>query len=194
MGAVLIVGGAVVFALITLHTGAGEEVLTVTRPLPAGSVLTTADLGTVRLSGASPLAPIPVGDASIVVGRAVSVPVVANSLLSTADLGTSSSLTAGSEEVALALRSGQYPPDLAPGATVDVVPVPSSSGLSSTSGIALPTSPVKATVTAVSATPSGSSANAIVSLVVPSTSANGVVALSAIGGASLAELPNRSGS
>jgi hypothetical protein len=192
LGVALVLGGALVFALVTMHTASGDEVLTVTRPLPAGSVLSAADLGIVRLSGATSLAPIPAADEAAVIGRSVAVPVVGGSLLAEADLGSSSSLTSGTEEVALALHAGQYPPDLTAGAKVDVVPVPASSGLASSSG--LPTSDIAATVSAVGLPPSGSTANVIVSLVVPSGSANGVLALNAIGAASLAELPSKAGS
>ena len=39
LGVALVLGGALVFALVTMHTATGDEVLTVTHPLPAGSVL-----------------------------------------------------------------------------------------------------------------------------------------------------------
>jgi hypothetical protein len=194
LGVALVLGGALVFALVTMHTASGDEVLTVTRPLPAGSVLSASDLGTVRLSGATSLSPIPAADEAAVIGHSVAVPVVGGGLLAEADLGSSSSLTSGTEEVALALHAGQYPPDLTAGAKVDVVPVPASSGLAPSSGITLPTSDIAATVSAVGLPPSGSTANVIVSLVVPSGDANGVLALNAIGAASLAELPNKAGS
>jgi hypothetical protein len=194
LGVALVLGGALVFALVTMHTASGEEVLTVTHPLPAGSVINASDLGTVRLSGATSLAPIPATDEGAVIGRSVAVPVVGGSLLAESDLGSSSALTSGTEEVALALHAGQYPPDLTAGAKVDVVPVPSSSGLASSSGITPPTSAIAATVSAVATAPSGSTANVIISLVVPAKSADGVLALTAIGAASLAELPNRAGS
>jgi len=194
LGVALVLGGALIFALVTMHTASGEAVLTVTRPLPAGAVLSASDLGTVRLSGATSLAPIPATDEAAVIGHSVAVPVVGGSLLAEAELGSSSSLTSGTEEVALALHAGQYPPDLTAGAKVDVVPVPSSSGLASSSGITLPTSAITATVSSVDMPPSGSTANLIISLVVPADRANGVLALSAIGAASLAELPNKAGS
>jgi hypothetical protein len=186
---VLVVAGAIAFALVSLRSAGGEEVLAVTRSLPAGSVLSPGDLGTVRLSGASTLAPVPVADEQAVVGRPVAVPIVSGTLLSTGELGATSPLSAGSEEVALALRAGQYPPDLLPGARVDVVPVPSADGTVS-SPTALPSTPVAATVSALATAPSGSNAATIVSLVVPAASANGVAALAANGSASLVELPN----
>lgn len=188
-GIVLVVSGAIAFALVSLRTAGGEEVLAVTRSLPAGSVLTPGDLSTVRLSGASTLSPVPMTDEQAVVGRPVAVPIVSGSLLSSGELGATSPLSSGSEEVALALRAGQYPPDLLPGARVDVVPVPSANGTVS-SPAALPRSPVAATVSALAPAPSGSNAATIVSLVVPANSADGVAALAANGSASLVELPN----
>ena len=188
-GIVLVVAGAIAFALVSLRTAGGEEVLAVTRSLPAGRVLTPGDLSTVRLSGASTLSPVPVTDEQSVVGRPVAVPIVSGTLLSTGELGATSPLSSGSEEVALALRAGQYPPDLFPGARVDVVPVSSADGAAS-SPTALPTSPVAATVSALAPAPPGSNASTIVSLVVSARSANGVAALAANGAASLVELPN----
>jgi hypothetical protein len=189
LGVVLVLFGAVIFGLVSLRVGGGTEVLSVTRPLPAGSVLSSTDLGTVRISGTGSLSAIAAADEQSVLGRSVAVPVVAGTLLAAGELGSTSPLTAGTDEVALALRAGQYPPDLAPGAHVEVVPVPSSAGGSGTS---LTTSTTKATVSAVSVAPAGSSANTIVSLFVLNSSASSIAALAAAGAASLVELPNSS--
>jgi hypothetical protein len=186
LGVVLVLLGAIIFGLVSLRVGSGTEVLSVTRPLPAGSVLSSTDLGTVRISGTGSLSAVPVTDEQAVLGRAVAVPIVAGTLLATSELGSTSPLTSGADEVAVALRAGQYPPDLAPGAHVEVVPVPSSDG---GTGSSLPTNTTDATVSAIANAPSGSSANTVVSLIVPTGAANGVAVLAAAGAASLVELP-----
>ena len=131
VGVLLVIGGALAFADASLHLGSREEVLVVSEPLAAGQVITSSDLETVRVSTGSGLQVVPVGDEASVVGSPVAVPLVAGSLLTRAEVGSTAPVASGSDVVAVGLKAGQYPPDLAPGDRVRVVPVtsPSSSSL-----------------------------------------------------------------
>jgi len=90
--------------------------------------------------------------------------------------------------VAVGVKAGAYPPELAPGDRVQVVPVTSSS--SSDGGTASVTggSPVAATVLSVATAPADSDTPTVFSLQVSTGDADEVAALAAAGQASLVEV------
>ncbi|MHB1927833.1 MAG: SAF domain-containing protein [Acidimicrobiales bacterium] len=133
VGIVVVVGCALGFAATSLQIGGRTGVLDLRASLPAGGVITAADLGVVQVS-APGLATLPAAEQASVVGRAAAVPLVAGSLLSPADLGPASTLPAGHAEVAVALKPGGFPPDLTPGDHVLVVTLPATTGAGSAAG------------------------------------------------------------
>jgi Flp pilus assembly protein CpaB len=147
VGVLLVVGCALAFTDASLHLGSREEVLVVAQPLNAGQVLTTGDLRAVRVSTGGGLDAVLVGEESSVVGRRVAVPLVAGAVLTSAEVGSAPPVGSGSDVVAVGLKAGSYPPDLAPGDRVQVAPVTSSS--SESNGTVTSGSPVGATVLAV---------------------------------------------
>jgi hypothetical protein len=186
VGVLLVLGCALAFTDASLHLGIREEVLVVTRPLAAGQLLTTSDLGVARVSTGSGLQTVPVAQEASVVGRRLAVPLVAGALLTTSEVGSPSPVGSGADVVAVGLKAGAYPPDLAPGDRVQVVPVvPSSTAGSAgaTSG-----SPVSATVLAVQAASAASNGPTVFSLQVSSADADEVASLAAAGEASLIEI------
>ena len=97
--------------------------------------------------------------------------------------------------VAVGLKAGAYPPDLAPGDKVQVIPVTSASGSSvagagPTSSSAGPTAqgPLPATVMAVQGPSAASGSPAVVSLVVARSDAAEVASLAAAGEVALVEV------
>jgi hypothetical protein len=189
VGVLLVIGGALAFADASLHLGSREEVLVVSEPLAAGQVITSSDLETVRVSTGTGLQVVPaVGEASVV-GAPVAVPLVAGSLLTRAEVGSTAPVASGSDVVAVGLKAGQYPPDLAPGDRVRVVPVtsPSSSSLTVTG------SPVSATVLAVDVASVESDSPTVFSLEVSRGNADEVAALAAANEASLIQLGSGAG-
>jgi hypothetical protein len=87
------------------------------------------------------------------------------------------------DTVALLLKPGGYPPGLAAGDRVQVVPVTAGGSLST-----LPTtSPVTATVLAVAAAPANGNGGSIVTLQVQKANADDVASLAAAGEASLVQ-------
>jgi hypothetical protein len=189
VGVLLVIGGALAFADASLHLGSREEVLVVSEPLAAGQVITSSDLETVRVSTGTDLQVIPVGDEASVVGSPVAVPLVAGALLTRTELGSTAPVASGSDVVAVGLKAGQYPPDLAPGDRVRVVPVtsPSSSSLTVTG------SPVSATVLAVDVASVESDSPTVFSLEVSRGDADEVAALAAANEASLIQLGSGAG-
>ncbi|MGH8994449.1 MAG: SAF domain-containing protein [Acidimicrobiales bacterium] len=191
IGVLLVIGCALAFTDASLHLGSREEVLVVAQPLAAGQMLTTGDLQAVRVSTGSGLQAVSVAEESSVVGRNVAVPLVPGALLTRAEVGAASAVGSGSDVVAVGLKPGAYPPDLAPGDQVQVVPVSSSSsGTSSGGGTAGDTSgsPLSATVLAVEAASAESNSPTVFSLQVSKGNADEVAELAAAGQASLIQV------
>jgi hypothetical protein len=187
VGVLAVIGFALAFADASLHLGSREQVLVVAQPLTAGQVLTSGDLRAARVSTGAGLQVVPVAEESSVVGRHVAVPLVAGALLTSSEVGAPPAVGSGSDVVAVGLKPGGYPPDLAPGDRVQVVPVTSASS-GSGAGSVTSGSPVAATVLAVDAAPAGSGSPTVFSLQVSNTDADEVAALAAAGQASLVEV------
>jgi hypothetical protein len=187
VGVLLVLGCALAFADASLHLGSREEVLVLAQPVAAGQVLSAGDLRSARVSTGSSLAVVPVAAEQSVVGRRAAVALVAGALLTTSEVGAPPPVAAGFDEVAVGLKPGAYPPDVAPGDRVQVVPVASSSAGSSTAG-ATSGSPVAATVLAVDAAPADTSNPTVLSLQVATRDAGEVASLAAAGQASVIEV------
>ena len=195
VGVLVVVGCALAFADVSLRSGHGAEVLVVAEPVPAGQVLTGGDLRAVKLSAPSGVASVPAGEEQAVLGQPAAVPLAPGSVLTRAEVGSGALVGAGSDVVAAALKAGAYPPDLAPGDKVQVVPVSSAtgssvSGSSSATGSAGPTAqgPLPATVLAVQGPSATSGSPAVVSLVVARSDAAEVASLAAAGEVALVEV------
>lgn len=189
VGVLLVLGCALAFTDASLHLGSREEVLVVAQPVAAGQVLTSADLRAARVSTGSGLEVVLSGQEATVVGRRAAVALVAGSLLTASEVGSPPLVGSGFDVVAVGLKAGAYPPELAPGDRVQIVPVTSSSssGGNGTSGVASG-SPVGATVLSIETAPSDSDDPTVFSLQVSTSDADEVAALAAAGQASLVEV------
>ncbi len=188
VGVLLVLGCALAFTDASLHLGNREEVLVVAQPVAAGQILSGTDLRAARVSTGSGLDVVLSGQEATVVGRRAAVALVAGSLLTATEVGSSSPVGSGFDVVAVGLKAGAYPPELAPGDRVQIVPVTSSTSggtgaLSVTSG-----SPVSATVLSVEAATSDSDNPTVFSLQVATSDADEVASLAAAGQASLVEV------
>ncbi|MGH9090718.1 MAG: SAF domain-containing protein [Acidimicrobiales bacterium] len=186
IGVLLVLGCALAFTDASLHLGSREEVLVVAHPVAAGQVLTAGDLRSARVSTGSGVQAVPVGGESGVVGRRAAVPLLAGSLLTDSAVGPAPLVGSGSDVVAVGLKAGAYPPDLAAGDRVQVVPVVSSSG--SGTGTTTSGTPIGATVLAVDVAAAGSNGPTVFSLQVSTGDADEVASLAAAGQASLIEV------
>ncbi|MBV9661048.1 MAG: SAF domain-containing protein [Acidimicrobiales bacterium] len=186
----LVLGCALAFVDATLRLGSREEVLVVAQPVAAGQVVTGADLRVARVSTGSGLDVVLAGEEATVVGRRAAVPLVAGALLTAGEVGNAPAVGSGSDVVAVGLKAGAYPPELAPGDRVQIVPVASGSSSSSGDGTGSATSgsPVAATVLSIVTAPSDSDTPTVFSLQVLTGDADEVAALAAGGQASLVEV------
>ena len=188
VGALLVLGCALAFVDASLHLGSREEVLVVAQPVAAGQVLTSGDLGAARMSTGSGLDVVLSADEATVVGRRVAVPLVAGSLLTSSEVGSAPEVGSGFDVVAVGLKAGAYPPELAPGDRVQVVPVTSSSSGGTGAASVTSGSPVAATVLSIEPAPSDSDTPSVFSLQVSTSDADEVASLAAAGQASLVEV------
>ena len=184
VGVLLVAGCALGFADVSVGVAAHEEVLVVARPLAAGEVLRAADLRAARVSTGAGIGVVPVGAERSMVGRPVALALVAGALLAPGDIGSGAAVGADADVVAVALKAGLFPPGLAPGDRVQVVPVvTASSSTQVASG-----SPVDAVVVGVQAAPVASGGATVFSVQVPTAEADGVASLAAAGEVSLVQL------
>ncbi|MDT8916033.1 hypothetical protein [Amycolatopsis sp. PS_44_ISF1] len=115
---VLCVGGAVWW------TTSGQDrvpMLALAKPVALGHVLTQDDLRGIDVSAAPGVALIPAGQASGVLGRPMATSLGAGALLTPDALGGAAIPEPGRAVVAVGVRPGQFPPELAAGAPVTVV-------------------------------------------------------------------------
>lgn len=189
-GVLLVVGCALVFALVSLRVGGRHPVLAVARAVPVGQVLTDADITEARVSAGDGLRTVPASQRRQVVGRTAAVPLVAGSLLTTEQLGRPSTLAPGEAVVGLALKAGQFPAGLTPGARVRVIETGGTgAGASSPTGDAGSALARNATVLDVSAPGVDGSGTTVVSVKASSAEADRVAVAAAAGRAALVLLP-----
>src|SRR5487761_2254872 len=167
VGVFLILGGALAFTDASLHLGSRENVLVTTKAVAAGQLLNPGDLTTAEVSRGSGLPFIAADEESTVVGRPLAVPVVA-----------------GSDIVAVLLKPGGFPPGLAAGDHVEVVPVTAAGSATQASS----NNPVRATVLSVGAAVSDANGSSVIGLQVANGDATTVAQLAAAGEASLVQL------
>ncbi|VVJ21518.1 Uncharacterised protein [Amycolatopsis camponoti] len=96
-------------------------VLAVARPLSVGHALEPGDVREVEVSAADMVAIVPAGQAATVLGRRMATSLGVGSLLTPGSFGPSMIPAAGYAVVAVALKPGQFPLELAPGSPVLVV-------------------------------------------------------------------------
>jgi hypothetical protein len=188
VGVLLVLGCALAFTDASLHLGSREEVLVLAQPVAAGQVVTSADLRVARVSTGRGLDVVLSGEESTVVGRRAAVTLVAGSLLTASEVGSAPPVGSGLDVVAVGLKAGAYPPELASGDRVEVVPVTSSSSGGPTSTATSSGTPIGATVLAVDAAPVDSSNPTVFSLQVKRGDADEVASLAAAGQVSLVEV------
>ncbi|MEU0533451.1 SAF domain-containing protein [Amycolatopsis tolypomycina] len=121
---VVCVGGALWWAA-SAHDRV--SVLAIARPVNVGHVLELADVHQVEISVADGVATIPADQAGTVLGKPMATSLTAGALLTPGSLGPSTIPASGKAVVAVGLKTGQFPLELAPGAPVLVVVAASSS-------------------------------------------------------------------
>ena len=128
-GALAVIICAALFAAAWQNAGHRQPALAVARDITAGQVITAADLQVAQVSASGPVILVPPSQEPSVIGRPAAVPLAAGSLLTAGDVGTPQPAP-GQVRLGVALKPGQYPPDLSPGQEVDVLAVPAAAGTS----------------------------------------------------------------
>jgi len=180
IGAVLTLAGAGAFAVAYTHLGGRTSVVELRSAVIAGQVISVSDLRSVQVAADSSVPLIPVADAAKVIGHRAGVSLPAGALLSEADLGGTSVPAAGQALVALEVKPGSYPSQVAPGASVAVAPVTAAGQSASPVEVAsLPTA------TVLSITPASNSSGDVEVSLQASPSAAGQIASIPADGAQL---------
>lgn len=124
LAVLLVVGSSAVSAGLVLNSGDTTSVLTVTRLVPAGQLLSAADLGTADISGTG-LTAVAASTRDDVVGLTATVDLLPGTLLSGAMLTREAVPARGQAVVGLSLKPGLLPEaELKPGTTVMLVRLP----------------------------------------------------------------------
>ncbi|GGM81197.1 hypothetical protein GCM10012275_59820 [Longimycelium tulufanense] len=162
--------------ITVLQVGDREPMLTLARPVTVGHVLTPQDLRQVPLSADTGTDVVPARQASSVLGQPVAYSLPAGTLLSRSVLGRPQVPPPGQGVVAMAVKAGQAPPDIAPGTTVSVIVTPGS-GASSSAGSAPSASSGPWQAAVVGVAPQTNDQSSVVSLQMPTDSARQVAAI-----------------
>ncbi|MHB8437984.1 MAG: SAF domain-containing protein [Acidimicrobiales bacterium] len=194
--ALLVTCGAL-FATAYARAGHMTSVLSVDRAVPAGQVVSTSDLSVVRIAASGHLSVVPVGDASLIVGRRASVALVPGQLVTFADVSGASTIPNGDAIVGIAARSSQLPAGgIQPGQTVDVVMtgVPGAAVDGSSASVAGTVLASNVVVVGVQADPTAQSDTSVVSVVVPVAVAPALAVASTAGQVALVSVPEAAAS
>ncbi|MFD4190770.1 SAF domain-containing protein [Amycolatopsis thermoflava] len=148
-------------------TGSQDRVavLVVARPVVVGQVLTAADLRSVDVVVAPGVATVPANQVSAVLGRPMATSLGPGALLTPDSVGDAVVPRQGRAVAAVAVKPGQFPPELAAGTRVTVVVIADTAAGTATSSAA----PWRATVIGVSS--AGTDQATVVSLELESTAA-----------------------
>jgi len=119
-GGLLVVACVLAFAWTSAELSDRVAVLAVARPVAAGQPITAADLKQVMAVRSPELTWIAASDAHEVLGRTAAVPLVPDTLLTAALIGEPRFPPPGQTLASVALKPGQYPRQLGPGAHVAV--------------------------------------------------------------------------
>ena len=143
------IGGGLTVVVTTVGFSAGSgllseksPVLVVAEPLAAGQTITSDVLRTIPVAADAGVGTIDASLASKVIGRTAAVPLTPGTLLNVSDIGKATFPPAGQAELAVALRTGAYPLDLAAGDRVQVVVASDSQPAMTTNPAAAATAPV----------------------------------------------------
>jgi hypothetical protein len=142
LGIFLVLVCAAAFLVVTLKSGNREAVLALARPVTVGRVLTAQDLRQVNVAVDRGVSVVDASQVASVVGKTMSTSLSAGALLTPDTIGGSGFPAAGQALAALSLKSGQFPPEVAPGSHVSVVFVPGQAG----AAVASPPTPDQSTV------------------------------------------------
>lgn len=128
IGALLVVVCALAAVVMVLRIADREPVLALAGPVPVGHVLTAQDLRQVPVGSTIGGDVVPASEIDTVIGRPLGYALPAGALLPRAAVGAPQLPPGGQALVAVAVKPGQFPPEVAAGTRVAVVAVPGEAG------------------------------------------------------------------
>ncbi|MFD2415378.1 SAF domain-containing protein [Amycolatopsis pigmentata] len=128
LGVLLVLACASGFVVISAEFGNRLPVLALTRPVTVGQMLTAQDLRQVNVAVDPDVSVVDVAQAGSLIGKRMSTSLPVGALLSAADVGGIAVPAEGQAVAALALKAGQFPPEISPGTHVSLVLVPNRTG------------------------------------------------------------------
>lgn len=174
LGVVLVIACAGTFLWISLTANDRRPVLALNRPVTVGHVLTPQDLQQVNVAVDAGVLVVDAGQATSVVGKTMAVSLSAGTLLTSDSVAAPAIPVAGQSIAALALKAGQFPVEVGPGARVSVVLVPSGS---QPSAVAAETSPSWPGVVTSMSSPANEQVTVVVSVQVAEAAARQIAAV-----------------
>jgi Chaperone for flagella basal body P-ring formation len=175
LGALLVAVCTLGFAVTATRIDHRQAVLVTARPVTVGQRLSSADLRAVRVAAGTGVDVISAADSANVVGQTVATNLPAGALLTRAELGPPSLPAAGQAVVALAVKAGQFPPDLAAGAHVLLIPTPAAGSAPASAG----SGAAGWAGTVIDVRPAGEGQGSVVSVLLPQPNAVQVAATGA---------------
>ena len=130
LGVVLVLACAIGFLLVTVQSGGRRAVLVLARPVTVGQILAVSDLRSVDLGVDDGVGVVEADAAASVVGRPLATSLPTGAVLSPALVGAPLLPGSGQAVVAVAVKPGQVPSEVAAGASVVVVEQPTAAPLS----------------------------------------------------------------
>jgi hypothetical protein len=174
LGAALAVVFAIGFAATSLNVGGKVSYLRLVHAVRAGQVIAASDLTSAQVSADGGLGLIPASASGSVVGQSATLPLAAGTLLTQREVGPASFPPPGQTVIAVAVKTGQYPAELTPGAHVLVATAVAAGG----GAQAVPLSAAPSAVV-VSITPGTDAATGSVSLLADTGAASAIAAIPA---------------
>lgn len=173
LGAALAVVFAIGFAATSLNLGGKGSYLRLVHSVRAGQVIEASDLTSVQVSADSGLGLIPASASGSVAGQSATLPLAAGTLLTRREVGPASFPPPGQTVIAVAVKTGQYPAELTPGAHVLVATAAAGAGAQAVPLSAAPSAVV------VSITPGTDAATGSVSLLADTGAASAIATIPA---------------
>jgi hypothetical protein len=167
VGLLVAVAASLTFVVVDLRADPASAVLALARPVPAGQVITDADL---RVARVVPDPGVPVmleSQRRSVVGHRAAVPLLTGTYLTPNQLGAAAWPPPNQAVIAVAVKPGHAPTGMAPGSLVTVLVVPAASAAGNTE----PAAAVQSPATVVSIAAATNAGVTVVSLLLTSPSA-----------------------
>jgi hypothetical protein len=121
VGAALMVGSALLFAVVGLRADPAVPVLALAQPVAAGEVIGETHLQVVHIVPDPRVELVPASQRQTVVGRTAAVPLAEGGLLSPAQLGAVAWPPSGQSVLAVPVATGRMPAGLSAGSVVSVL-------------------------------------------------------------------------